>query len=113
MLNDFEQFDTSCVKDLITILTISAAHIPLVLVIGVATAYKTLQNVLPSHVLNRMDTNVFQSKSSTEMLNQILDKVVLNPKASFHLSGRSFKILMDIFLFYDYSLHSFLQGELA
>lgn len=111
MISDFEQFDSNCIKDFLMILVISAVHLPIVLVIGVATAFKTLQNTLPSHILNRMDTNVFQSKSSTDMLNEILDKVILNSNAPFHLSGRSFKILMDIFLFYDYSLHSFIQGK--
>jgi origin recognition complex subunit 3 len=110
MVNDFEQFDTQCIKDLITILCSFSSQLPIILVIGVATAFKTLHNVLPSHVINHMDTHVFQSESSTEMLNIILDKVILNPDCPFHLSGRSFKILMDIFLFYDYSLNSFLQG---
>jgi origin recognition complex subunit 3 len=44
------------------------------------------------------------------MLNKILESSILRPESPFHLSGKSFKVLMDIFLFYDYSLNGFLKG---
>lgn len=110
MLADFEQFNVNVMQELISILCSYTDRLPFVLLLGIATAFKALHNVLPSNVTNRMDVNVFQSDSSTEMLNKILDEVILTHRSPFQLSGKSFKILMDIFLFYDYSLHSFLNG---
>ena len=110
MLTDFEQFDPHVMQDFISILTGYTSKLPIVLVLGIATAFKTLHNVLPFYVTSKMNANIFQSDPSTTMLNKILDKVILNHNSPFHLSGKSFKILMDIFLFYDYSLSSFIQG---
>lgn len=113
MITDFEQFNSSCVQELISIMSSYTDRLPLVLVVGIATAFKTLHNVLPAYITNKLDTNVFQSESSTVMLNKILDEVILTHHSPFHLSGKSLKILMDIFLFYDYSLHSFVKGYKA
>ncbi|CAO1349099.1 unnamed protein product [Diamesa hyperborea] len=110
MLTDFEQFSPQVMQDLIGILTGYTSKLPIVLVLGIATAFKTLHNVLPFYVTSKMNANIFQSDPSTVMLNKILDEVILNHNSPFHLSGKSFKILMDIFLFYDYSLNSFIQG---
>lgn len=110
MIADFEQFNPTCIQELISILGSYANRLPLVLIVGVATAFKTLHNVLPDHITSRLDVNVFQSESSTVMLNKILEEVILSHRSPFQLSGKSFQILMDIFLFYDYSLHSFIKG---
>jgi origin recognition complex subunit 3 len=110
MIPDFEQFNPTCIQELISILCAYSLRIPLILVVGVATAFKALHNVLPDHITSQLDISVFQSDSSTVMLNKILDEVILTHGSPFHLSGRSFKTLMDIFLFYDYSLHNFLSG---
>lgn len=110
MLADFEQFAASVVQDLISILCSYTTRLPLVLIIGVATAFKTIHSVLPFHITNKISVHLFQTESSSSMLNRILDEVILNPHCTFFLSGKSFKVLLDIFLFYDYSLHSFIQG---
>lgn len=110
MIADFELFNATCIQELISILCSCASRLPLVVVLGIATSFTTLHSVLPSHISNKLDSNVFQSDSSTSMLNRILEEVILTHHSPFHLSGKSFKILLDIFLFYDYSLHSFIQG---
>lgn len=110
MIADFEQFNAACIQELIAMMTSYTHRLPFVLVLGMATAFKALHNILPTHVTNRMDANVFQSESSTTMLNKILEEIVLTHHSPVHLSGRSFKILMDVFLFYDYSLNSFIKG---
>lgn len=110
MIADFEQFNAACIQELISILCCYTSRIPFVVIAGVATAFKALHNVLPSHITNKMDMNIFQSESSTDMLNKILDEVVLTHRSPFQLSGNSFKTLMEVFLFYDFSLHSFIKG---
>lgn len=113
MIADFEQFDLTCMQELISIMCSYTNRLPLVLVIGIATAFKALHNVLPPHITDKMDVNVFRAETSTVMLNKILDEVVLTPHSPVQLSGKALKILMDIFLFYDYSLHSFVKGYKA
>lgn len=110
MIADFEQFNSSCMQELISIICCYTNRLPFVLIAGVATTFKSIHNVLPSHITNKMDVNVFQSESSTVMLNMILEEVVLTHRSPFQLSGKSFQILMDVFLFYDFSLHSFIKG---
>lgn len=113
MMADFEQFNPLILQELIEIFCSYTHRLPIVLILGVATAFKTLHNVLPFHITSKITANVFQAESSTSMLNRILDEVILTHQAPFFLSGKSFKILMDIFLFYDYSLNSFIQGYKA
>lgn len=113
MISDFEQFNKDCVQSLISIMCSYANRLPFVLVVGIATAFKALHNVLPPHVVNQMYTKVFRAETSTVMLNRILEEVILTPHNPVQLSGKALKILMDIFLFYDYSLHSFVKGYKA
>ncbi|XP_070504298.1 origin recognition complex subunit 3 [Chironomus tepperi] len=110
MLADFEQFPPHVMQDLVSILCSYSSRLPIVLIIGLATAFKTLHSVLPFHITNKISVNIFQAESSSSMLNRILDEVILTHHCPFFLSGKSFKILIDIFLFYDYSLQSFIQG---
>lgn len=110
MVADFEQFPPHVVQDLVSILCSYSSRLPFVLIIGLATAFKTLHSVLPFHITNKISVNIFQAESSSAMLNRILDEVILTHHCPFFLSGKSFKILLDIFLFYDYSLQSFIQG---
>lgn len=110
ILADFEQFPPQVVQDLISILCSYTSKLPLVLIIGIATAFKTLHSVLPFHITNKIAVNIFPTESSSSMLNSILDEIILTHHSPFFLSGKSFQILLDIFLFYDYSLHSFIQG---
>ena len=110
MLADFEQFPPHVMQDLVSILCSYTSRLPLMLMAGIATAFKTLHSVLPFHITNKISVNIFQAESSSCMLNRILDEVILTHHCPFFLSGKSFKVLLDIFLFYDYSLQSFIQG---
>ena len=113
MIADFEQFNLSCVQELITIMCSFTQTLPFVLVVGIATAFKALHNVLQPHITDQISVNIFRAETSTVMLNKILREVILTPHNPVQLSGKSMKILMDIFLFYDYSLHSFVKGYKA
>lgn len=110
MIADFEQFNSTCIQELIDIMCHYSQRLPFVLIVGIATSLKSLHNVLPPHITNKMSTSVFQAETSTVMLNKILEEVILTPHSPVQLSGKSLKILMDIFLFYDYSLHGFVKG---
>ncbi|XP_052859987.1 origin recognition complex subunit 3 [Anopheles cruzii] len=110
ILPDFELFNPKVLQDLILILNSCGHNLPLVLIFGVATAITTIHNVLPYHVMSKIKLSTFQSEPSITNLNILLDHVLLTPYCPFHLSGKSFKLLLDIFLFYDFSVNGFVQG---
>uniref|UniRef100_A0A182IX09 Origin recognition complex subunit 3 n=1 Tax=Anopheles atroparvus TaxID=41427 RepID=A0A182IX09_ANOAO len=110
ILPDFELFSPLVLQDIILILNSHATYLPFVLVFGVATTVTTIHSVLPYHVTSKIKISIFQSEPSIANLNNILDKVLLTPYCPFHLSGKVFKLMLDIFLFYDFSVNGFVQG---
>lgn len=87
-----------------------AAELPFVLIFGVATSVATIHSVLPYHVTSKIKLSIFQSEPSVANLNKVLENVFLTPYCPFHLSGNMFKLLTDIFLFYDFSAKGFVEG---
>nr|AAD32712.2 LATHEO [Drosophila melanogaster]AAD47349.1 origin recognition complex subunit [Drosophila melanogaster] len=110
ILPDFECFNASVLQDLILILSAHCGSLPFVLVLGVATAMTAVHGTLPYHVSSKIRLRVFQTQAAPTGLNEVLDKVLLSPKYAFHLSGKTFKFLTHIFLYYDFSIHGFIQG---
>ncbi|KAM8711147.1 hypothetical protein ACLKA7_000305 [Drosophila subpalustris] len=110
ILPDFECFNASVLQDFILILSAQCGRLPFVLVLGVATAMTAVHSTLPYHVSSKIKLRVFQTQPAPTGLNELLDKVLLSPKYAFHLSGKAFKFLTHIFLYYDFSIHGFIQG---
>ncbi|XP_077289672.1 origin recognition complex subunit 3 [Arctopsyche grandis] len=110
IIPDFENFNSNTLQDLILILSSYSSTLPFVLIFGVATSVSTLHKNFPYHVSSKLSIQVFQSHSSTVYLNQILEKVFLVDSCPFQLSDKPFKFLMDVFLFYDFSVTGFIQG---
>lgn len=107
---DFEVFSPEVLQDLLLVLNSYAAELPFVLVFGVATSVATIHSVLPYHVTSKIKLSIFQSEPSVANLNKVLESVLLTPYCPFHLSGNMFKLLTDIFLFYDFSVKGFVEG---
>lgn len=59
---------------------------------------------------SKIKLSIFQSEPSVANLNKVLESVLLTPYCPFHLSGNMFKLLTDIFLFYDFSVKGFVEG---
>ncbi|XP_016988887.1 origin recognition complex subunit 3 [Drosophila rhopaloa] len=110
ILPDFECFAASVLQDLILILSAHCGTLPFVLVLGVATAMTAVHGTLPYHVSSKIRLRVFQTQAAPTGLNEVLERVLLSPKYAFHLSGKTFKFLTHIFLYYDFSIHGFIQG---
>ncbi|TDG43298.1 hypothetical protein AWZ03_010270 [Drosophila navojoa] len=110
ILPDFECFNASVLQDFILILSAQCGRLPFVLVLGVATAMTAVHSTLPYHVSSKIKLRVFQTQAAPTGLNELLDQVLLSPKYVFHLSGKAFKFLTHIFLYYDFSIHGFIQG---
>nr|CAD7402174.1 unnamed protein product [Timema poppensis] len=110
VLPDFESFSSSVIQDLILIASGYIMNLPLVFVFGVATTVTAVHRSLPYHVSSKVSIQVFHSQSSTDLLNIVVDKVLLSSDCPFHLGDKTFQLLIDIFLFYDFSVHGFIQG---
>nr|CAD7589189.1 unnamed protein product [Timema genevievae] len=110
VLPDFESFSSSVIQDLILIASGYIMNLPLVFVFGVATTVTAVHRSLPYHVSSKVSIQVFHSQSSTDLLNIVVDKVLLSSDCPFHLGDKTFQLLIDVFLFYDFSVHGFIQG---
>lgn len=49
-------------------------------------------------------------KKQIDMLSDVLENTVFSTNIPFKLTGRAFQLLTDIFLFYDFSVETFLQS---
>ncbi|KAM7344166.1 origin recognition complex subunit 3 isoform 1-T2 [Cochliomyia hominivorax] len=110
ILPDFECFSANILQDIILILSAYCCDIPFCMILGVATSITAVHNALPYHVTSKIKLRVFQTQAAPVSLNEILEKVILSPKYAFHLSGKAFKFLTHIFLYYDFSVNGFIQG---
>lgn len=110
IIPDFELFNKDVLRDLILTVSYYRCQIPLVLVFGVATTVTALENTLPLQFTSKAKFHVFKSQSSKNNLNAIVDRIVLNPRNNFMLSGKTLQLLVEIFLFYDFSISGFVQG---
>ncbi|EDW79676.1 uncharacterized protein Dwil_GK17892 [Drosophila willistoni] len=110
ILPDFECFSSHVLQDFILILSSHCTALPFVLVLGVATAMTAVHSTLPYQVTSKIRLRVFQTQAAPTGLNEVLDKVLLSPKYAFHLSGKAFKFLTHIFLYYDFSIQGFIQS---
>lgn len=48
-------------------------------------------------------------ETQINILSDVLEKTVFRTNIPFRLTGRAFQLLTDIFLFYDFSVESFLR----
>lgn len=110
MMPDFEGFVPEVLQNLILILHGYRESLPFVFVFGVATSFEAIHESLPFNVTNKITVKVFQTDASPVILNNVVDQVLLGFDCPFHLSGTTFRMLADIFLFYDFSVHGFVQG---
>lgn len=110
MMPDFEGFVFDVLQNLILVLHGYRETLPFVFVFGVATSFEAIHESLPFNVTNKITVKVFQADASPVILNNVIDQVLLAPECPFHLSGTTFRMLTDIFLFYDFSVHGFVQG---
>lgn len=110
MMPDFEGFIPEVLQNLILVLHGYRETLPFVFVFGVATSFAAIHESLPFNVTNKITVKVFQADASPVILNNVIDQVLLAPDCAFHLSGTTFRMLTDVFLFYDFSVHGFVQG---
>lgn len=110
IIPDFELFNQTVLLDLISVLTTYRSELPLFLILGVATSVSALINMIPYHITSKLKFEVLKTLDATSLLNSIINDVLLSPFCPFRLSGKVLQHLVDVFMFYDFSINSFISG---
>ncbi|KAG0725663.1 Origin recognition complex subunit 3 [Chionoecetes opilio] len=110
ILEDLESFPPRVLNDLVLICSQYRATVPVVLVFGVATTPDRVHHSLSHHASACLAMEVFRAQPSTHYLTSVIDKVLMSNELPFHLGGRPFKLLLDIFLYNDLSVENFTKG---
>nr|XP_034824414.1 origin recognition complex subunit 3 isoform X2 [Maniola hyperantus] len=110
IMPDFESFSCNVLQDFVMIVSSYITSLPIVLIFGVATSVSALHKAFPYHVSSKLLIKVFHSLPSHVYMNQVLENIFLTHTSPFHLSGRAFELLTDVFLFYDFSVTGLIQS---
>ncbi|MPC07523.1 Origin recognition complex subunit 3 [Portunus trituberculatus] len=110
VLEDLESFHPRVLSDLVLICSEYRQTVPIVLVFGVATTPDKVHQSLSHNASACLAMEVFRAEPSTQYLTRIIEKVLMSNKLPFHLGGRPFKLLLDIFLYNDLSVENFIKG---
>ncbi|XP_066984127.1 origin recognition complex subunit 3 [Macrobrachium rosenbergii] len=107
VFEDVESFPSHVLQDIILICREQVRNIPFVFIFGVATTSAALHRSLSQDASSCLAMETFQAQPSTHYLNEVIDNVLMSPKVPFHLGGRTFKLLLDVFLYHDLSVKNF------
>jgi len=110
LAQDFENFTGSCLSDLITLCSRYQETLPVVLILGVATTVAAVHRTLPYSITSHLTINTFGSPNSSLHLEEVIEAVIIDPEIPFKLSDKVFKFLLDVFLYYDFSVNRFLSA---
>ncbi|KAG7175800.1 Origin recognition complex subunit 3-like, partial [Homarus americanus] len=110
ILEDVENFPANVLHDLILICSEHRCNLPIVFVFGVATTSNAVHRSLSQDASACVAMETFQAQPSTHYLNHVIEKVLMTEKVPFHIGGRPFKLLLDIFLYSDLSVKNFVKG---
>lgn len=110
VFEDLESFVPRVVQDFITIASNYINQLPLVFVFGIATSVSAVHRLLPNEVSSLLCMEKFQAPPSTEYLSLVINQILMTPKFPFKLGGKVFQLLLDIFLYHDFSVLNFNKG---
>ncbi|KAK3583931.1 hypothetical protein CHS0354_033717 [Potamilus streckersoni] len=110
VLEDFESFLPHVIQDFITIASSYLNQLPIVFVFGIATAISAVHRLLPNAVSSLLCMEKFQAPPSSEYLTMLINQIIMTPKYPFKLGARVFQLLLDIFLYHDFSVLNFVKG---
>ncbi|XP_026680286.1 origin recognition complex subunit 3 [Diaphorina citri] len=109
-LQDYESFPCSILNEFLLILHEYLVTLPFILILGVSTSPSIIHSTLNYDVISTMKIHTFYNQPSIESLNLITDNIILNNKFPLILHHTILEFLIDNFLFYDFSLHTFMKG---
>ncbi|XP_064364831.1 origin recognition complex subunit 3 isoform X2 [Dromaius novaehollandiae] len=110
IFKDMESFTTKVLQDFIGISSQHIHELPLILIFGIATSPMIIHSLLPHSVSSLLCIELFQSLSCKEHLSTIIDKLLLTTQFAFKLSEKVLQVLINIFLYHDFSVQNFIKG---
>ncbi|XP_034965310.1 origin recognition complex subunit 3 isoform X1 [Zootoca vivipara] len=110
IFKDLESFTTKVLQDFIFISSHCIHEFPLVLIFGIATSPMIIHKLLPHTVSSSLCIELFQSLSCKEHLTKVIDKLLLTNQFPFKLSEKVLQVLLNIFLYHDFSVQNFIKG---
>lgn len=110
IFKDLESFLPKVLQDFIIIASNYIQRLPLVLVFGIATSPIIIHRMLTHSVSSLLCIELFQSLPCIDHLAAVIDKLVLTTKFPFKLSGKVLQVLINIFLYHDFSAKNFVKG---
>ncbi|NWI96608.1 ORC3 protein, partial [Pitta sordida] len=110
ILKDMESFTTKVLQDFIVISSQHIHEFPLVLIFGIATSPMIIHRLLPHSVSSLLCIELFQSLSCKDHLSTIIDKLLLTTQFPFKLGEKVLQVLINIFLYHDFSVQNFIKG---
>uniref|UniRef100_A0A8D2PB39 Origin recognition complex subunit 3 n=1 Tax=Zosterops lateralis melanops TaxID=1220523 RepID=A0A8D2PB39_ZOSLA len=110
IFKDMESFTTKVLQDFIVISSQHIHELPLVLIFGIATSPMIIHRLLPHSVSSLLCIELFQSLSCKEHLSTIVDKLLLTSQFPFKLGEKVLQVLINIFLYHDFSVQNFIKG---
>ncbi|GFR80347.1 origin recognition complex subunit 3-like [Elysia marginata] len=110
MLEDAENINPSVLQDFISLCSSHLVSLPIVLVMGVATAVTAIHQLLPASISSLLCMQKYQAPPASRYLAQLLERIVMAPELPFKLGPKVFHFLLDIFLYHDFSILNFTMG---
>ncbi|KAG7211303.1 hypothetical protein KM043_010600 [Ampulex compressa] len=110
VITDFESASPTALRDFILILSSYSSTMKFVLIFGVATTLHAIHRSLSYDVTSKLLVEVFHMQTQMMILSDVVERTVFSSDIPFKLIGKAFQFLTDIFLFYDFSVESFLAG---
>ncbi|KAK7080424.1 Origin recognition complex subunit 3 [Halocaridina rubra] len=110
IFEDVESFSSYVLQDLILICSEHRDKLPFVFVFGVSTTSAAVHSSLSQDASACIAMETFQAQPSTYYLNDVINEVLMSSRGPFHLGGRTFKLLLDIFLYHDLSVKNFIRA---
>ena len=78
--------------------------------LGVATTVSAIHMKLPHHVSSYLSIDTFSGQKATELMTKVVEEVVIDDAVPFKLGGGCLELLLEIFLFSDFSVKKFLSA---
>uniref|UniRef100_A0A8D8T2L7 Origin recognition complex subunit 3 n=1 Tax=Cacopsylla melanoneura TaxID=428564 RepID=A0A8D8T2L7_9HEMI len=110
ILEDYESFPCTLLNEFLLILHEYLATLPFVLICGVSTSPSIIHSTLNYDVISTMMIHTFNIQPSIEFLNLITDRIILKNEFPVLLHPSILEFLIDNFLFFDFSVHTFMKG---
>ncbi|XP_059144309.1 origin recognition complex subunit 3-like [Physella acuta] len=110
MLEDSENISSNVLQDFILLCSSYLSSLPIVLVLGIATAVTAIHQLLPTSVSSLLCMEKFHAPPASRYLTQLMDKIIMTSDLPFKLGPKVFHFLLDIFLYHDFSITNFIAG---